>query len=361
MRKSSFKERFDLPRRACNMRGSRTETPTKTNHIVSNKAPWITFRPELRVLDCTIRDGGLMNNSRFSDEEVRAVYETCIASGIDYMEIGYKNSHEEFPDSEFGPWRHCDEEDMRRVVGDHTFERTGLRLAAMADAGGKCDWQTKILPAKESVLDMIRVACYANQISEAVEMIHHCHALGYETTLNIMAISTVHDVEIDQVLDIARGTPVGTVVVVDSNGALYREQIDHLVNKYSKALEGTGKEVGIHAHNNLQLAFANTIEAIILGCNRVDATMMGLGRGAGNCPMEILLSFLRNPKFKLRPVLELIQKTIMPMKQRFDWGPNIPYLITGALNAHPRNAMSFCESEKNGDLLAFYDKMLNEG
>jgi len=311
---------------------------------VNDKAPWITFRPELRVLDCTIRDGGLMNNSRFSDEEVRAVYETCLAAGIDAMEIGYKNSHSSFPKSEYGPWRHCDEDDLRRVVGDHTFEKTGLRLAA-----------------KDSVLDIIRVACYAHQISEAVEMLHHCHELGYETTLNIMAISTVHEVEIDKVLEIAKSTPAGTVVVVDSNGALYREQIDHLVNKYSKALEGTGKEVGIHAHNNLQLAFANTIEAIILGCNRVDATMLGLGRGAGNCPMEILLSFLRNPKFKLRPVLDLIQNTIMPMKQRFDWGPNIPYMITGALNAHPRNAMDFCENDDNNDIVGFYDRMMSEG
>ena len=328
---------------------------------MSHKAPWITFRPELRVLDCTIRDGGLMNNSKFTDDEVRAVYDTCIAAGIDYMEIGYKNSHAAYPKSEFGPWRHCDEEDLRRVVGDHTAARTGLKLAVMADAGGKCDWQTGILPADQSVIDMIRVACYANQISEAAEMVHHCHELGYETTLNIMAISTVHDVEIDQVLEIARGTPAGTVVVVDSNGALYREQVDHLVKKYRKALEDTGKEVGIHAHNNLQLAFANTIEAIILGCNRVDATMMGLGRGAGNCPMELLLSFLRNPKFKLRPVLALIQETIMPMRQRFHWGPNIPYLITGALNAHPRSAMAFCEGKEDGDIVEFYDKMLNEG
>ena len=327
---------------------------------MNDKAPWITFRPELRVLDCTIRDGGLMNNSRFSDEEVRAVYETCVAAGIDYMEIGYKNSAEAFPESAYGPWRRCDEADLRRVVGDHDAGRTGLKLAAMADAGGKCDWRRDILPAAESVLDMIRVACYAHQISEAVEMVHHCHELGYETTLNIMAISTVHDVEIDQVLEIARDTPVGTVVVVDSNGALYREQIDHLVKKYAKALEGTGKEVGIHAHNNLQLAFANTIEAIILGSNRVDATMMGLGRGAGNCPMEILLSFLRNPKFKLRPVLKLIQETIMPMRERFTWGPNIPYLITGALNAHPRFGMEFCE-RGGGDIVEFYDKMLNEG
>jgi 4-hydroxy 2-oxovalerate aldolase len=333
-----------------------------SNPPATDKAPWITFRPELRVLDCTIRDGGLMNNSQFSDDEVRAVYEACIAAGIDTMEIGYKNSHTAFPKSEYGPWRHSDEEDLRRVVGDHTSGDTGLRLAVMADAGGKSDWQQDcFLPAAQSVLDIIRVACYAPQISEAVEMLHRFDELGYETTLSIMAISTVHDVEIDQVLDIARQTPAGTVVVVDSNGALYREQIDHLVNKYRNALEGTGKEVGIHAHNNLQLAFANTIEAIILGCNRVDATMMGLGRGAGNCPMEILLSFLRNPKFKLRPVLELIQNTIMPMKQRFDWGPNIPYLITGALNAHPRNAMAFCESPQRCDIVSFYDKMLSEG
>lgn len=328
---------------------------------MSEKAPWITYRPELRVLDCTIRDGGLMNNSNFTDEEVRAVYDCCVEAGIDYMEIGYKNSPAEFPRDTFGPWRHCLEEDLRRVVGDHSFEATGLKLAAMADAGGKCDWRNDDRPASESVLDMIRVACYAHQISEAAEMIRHYHALGYETSLNIMAISTVHDAEIDQVLEIARDTPADVVVVVDSYGSLYREQIDHLVTKYKTALDGTGKEIGIHAHNNMQLAFANTIEAVILGCNRVDATMLGLGRGAGNCPMEILLSFLRNPKFKLRPVLRLIRDTIQPMKQRFDWGPNIPYLITGALNAHPRSAISFCEKDPSGDIVAFYDKMLSEG
>lgn len=327
---------------------------------MSDKAPWITYRPELRVLDCTIRDGGLMNNSQFSDDEVKAVYEACVESGIDYMEVGYKNSIEEFPRKEYGPWRHCFEEDLRRVVGDHSSKETGLKLAAMADAGGKSDWRKQIIPAEQSVLDMIRVACYAHQISEAIEMVHYCSELGYETSLNIMAISTVKDAEIDQVLDIAKDCPAHVVVVVDSYGSLYREQIDHLIQKYRTALQGTGKEVGIHAHNNLQLAFANTIEAIILGCNRVDATMLGLGRGAGNCPMEILLSFLRNPKFKLRPVLKVIQETIEPMKKRFDWGPNIPYLLTGAMNGHPRSAIRFCAGEEPNDYVGFYDQMLKE-
>jgi len=328
---------------------------------MTTKAPWLTYRPELKVLDCTIRDGGLVNDSNFSDAEVKAVYEACVESGIDYMEIGYMNTEEAFPRTQYGPWRHCHEEDLRRVVGDHDPEKTGLKLAVMIDAGGKSDWQNALLPKSQSVISLARVACYANQISEAVEMLHHAHELGYETSLNIMAISTVKDVEIDEVLDIARTTPAQVVVVVDSNGALYREQVDHLVRKYQKALEGTGKEVGMHAHNNLQLAFANTIEAIILGCNRVDATMLGLGRGAGNCHTEILLSFLRNPKFKLRPVLKCIQDHILPMKQKLDWGPSIPYNITGYLNAHPRSAMAFRDGPTPDDYVAFYDQMVLEG
>jgi len=328
---------------------------------MTDKAPWITYRPELKVLDCTIRDGGLINDSKFTDDEVKAVYETCIESGIDYMEIGYKNSVQEYPTSKYGPWRHCKEEDMRRVVGNHNSKKTGLKLAAMIDAGGKSDWKHDVIPKKDSVLDLLRVACYANQISEAVEMVHHAHELGYETSLNVMAISTVNEAEIDQVLEVARKSPMDVLVVVDSYGALYREQVDHLVRKYMRALHGTGKEVGMHAHNNMQLAFANTLEAIILGCNRVDSTMLGLGRGAGNCHTEILLGFLRNPKFKLRPVLKLIRDTILPIKQRLDWGPSVPYNITGQMNAHPRSAMAFRDGKTPDDYVAFYDQMVAEG
>jgi 4-hydroxy 2-oxovalerate aldolase len=230
----------------------------------------------------------------------------------------------------------------------------------MADAGGKSDWKHQIIPAKDSVLDVIRVACYVHQISDAVEMIEHCTALGYETTLNIMAISVVAEADIDQALEIGAKSSVGTIVVVDSYGNLYREQIDHLVRKYTQAVEGTGKHVGMHAHNNLQLAFANTVEAIILGANRVDATLMGLGRGAGNCPMELLLGFLRNPKFKLRPVIEAIQNTIRPMRQQFDWGPSIPYNITGQMNLHPKSAMAWREGPAPDDYLGFYDQTLTD-
>jgi 4-hydroxy 2-oxovalerate aldolase len=326
---------------------------------MSEKAPWITFRPELKVLDCTVRDGGLVNAHRFDDDFVAAVYRACVDAGIDYMEIGYKNSARVFPKDKFGPWRHCDEADLRRVVGDHDAEKTGLKLAAMADAG-KSDWQTQIQPASESVLSMIRVAFYAHQVSEAVDMIRHATELGYETTANLMAVSNITETEIDTVLEAIAETPASTMVIVDSFGYLYREQIDRLYRKYTAALEGTGKEIGIHAHNNLQLAFANTIEAIILGCNRVDSTIFGFGRGAGNCHTELLLGFLRNPKFNVRPIIEIIQNRMLPLRKELDWGPSVPYNITGQLNQHPRSAIEWREGATPDDYLRFYDKVVSE-
>ena len=326
---------------------------------MADKAPWITYRPELKVLDCTIRDGGLINNHQFTDEVVKAVYETCIAAGIDYMEIGYKNSPRVFSKADYGAWRHCDEDDMRRIVGDHDAEKTGLKLTAMADAE-KSDWKDQIIPRDQSVLDMVRVAFYAHQVSEAVQMIEHCHEMGYETMANLMAVSNITEREIDTVLSAIKPTPAGTMVIVDSFGHLYREQIDMLYRKYFAAMEGTGKEIGIHAHNNMQLAFANTLEAIILGANRADATMMGLGRGAGNCPMELLLGFLRNPKFSLRPVIKLLRDQIDPLRDTVEWGALVPYNITGSLNLHPRSAMEFRTTEDKDDYLKFYDQIVSD-
>ena len=322
----------------------------------SNSAPWVTFRPEIKVLDCTIRDGGLVNNHLFADTFVKSVYDTCVEAGIDAMEIGYKGSQKLFARDTFGDWKFCDEDDIRRIVGDN---EAGIQLAAMADVG-KTNYKTDILPKKDSVLDIIRVATYVHQIPGAIEMIQDAHDKGYETTCNIMAISTVSDSEIDAALEALAKTPVKTIVVVDSYGTLYHEQVRHLVQKYRKVTEDIGKEVGIHTHNNLQLAFANTIQAIIKGANYVDASFAGLGRAAGNCQMELLLSFLHNPKYHLRPVLDCIQKHIEPMREELKWGFDYPYMVTGVLNEHPRSGMAFNSSKDRGDIVKFYDDTMAE-
>ena len=317
---------------------------------------WVTYRPKIKVLDCTVRDGGLMNEHKFDDKIVKAVYQACVDAGIDYMELGYKASKKIFAPSEFGSWKYCDEDNIRRIVGDND---TPLKLSVMADAE-RTDYHEDILPCEESVLDTIRIATYIHQIPTAIDMIKDAHDKGYETTLNLMAVSAVQERELDQALEALMKTEVDVVFLVDSWGVLYGEQIQALTKKYLEYASAAGKEVGIHTHNNQQLAYANTIEALIVGANRLDASFAGLGRGAGNCPMELLIGFLHNPKFHLRPILQCIRDHIEPLREELRWGFDIAYMITGQLNLHPRAAMKFMAGDGPNDVVEFYDAMIEE-
>lgn len=322
------------------------------------KGTWVSYRPEIKVLDCTIRDGGLMNDHQFGDDFVRAVYQALSEAGVDYMELGYKSSRRLFTANEFGDWKFCDEDDIRRIVGDNP---TGMKLTAMADAE-RSDYHTDILPKDQSVLDVIRVATYIHQIPIALDMIKDAHDKGYETTLNLMAISVVQDRELGEALDAIVKSPVDTIYLVDSFGSFYSEQIRDLTLTFLKAVEGAGKEIGMHMHNNQQLAYANTIEGLILGANRLDATINGMGRGAGNCPLELLVMFLKNPKFRLRPILKVIQEHFVPLisQRKMEWGYMVPYMITGMLNQHPRAAMKLRASDHPDDYVSFYDQIIEE-
>ena len=329
---------------------------TKTNPEESPIGKWVSYRPEIKILDCTIRDGGLMNDHLFDDETVKAVYSACVDAGIDYMEIGYKNSKRIFSPAEHGAWKFCTEDDVRRIVGEND---TPLKLSVMVDAE-KSDYHEDILPSDQSVLDMIRVATYIHQIPLALDMIKDAHDKGYETTINLMAVSVVNERELDEALELLVNSEVGTLYIVDSFGSLYSEQTHFLLDKYLRHMEPSGKRVGMHAHNNQQLAFSNTIEAIIKGADMMDATMAGLGRGAGNCPIELLIGFLHNPKFRLRPILQCIQHHIEPLREELKWGFDTPYMITGLLNQHPRDAIKFNTSGDRGDIVKFFDLMSEE-
>lgn len=310
------------------------------------------FRPEIKVIDCTVRDGGLMNKWQFDDDFVREVYQALTEAGVDYMEIGYLSSEKSFSRDEVGPWKFCAEADLQRIIGDSEKK---IKFSAMADIG-RIEYED-ILPKSESSLDMIRVACYAHQVDAAIDLAHHCMDKGYETTINLMAVSTVGLRELDEALSDLASSRVPVIYLVDSFGGFYQEDIETLAKKYMEALPG--KTIGIHAHNNQQLAFANTISSVIAGINYLDATLYGIGRGAGNCPVELLLSFLKNPKFKVRPLIQVIEKQILPWRKKIDWGYFIPYMVTGVLNQHPRTAMAIMESDKQDEITDFYDAAVN--
>jgi len=158
------------------------------------------YREQIKVLDCTIRDGGLINNHYFTDDFVRAVYHALSKSGVDYMEFGYRSSRELFPPEDYGAWKYCDDDNIRKVID-------------------------------------------------------------------------------------------------------------------------------------------------------------GIGRGPGNCCLELLVGFLKNPKFNLTPILKVIQDYMIPMRKEIEWGYIIPYLITGILNEHPRSAIAYRKTDDRDKYAKFYEKM----
>ena len=210
-----------------------------------------------------------------------------------------------------------------------------------------------ILPKKDSVFSLIRVACYLKDLDKGISLAESILKKGYETSLNIMAVSTNLEKDIEEGLKQIDKTDIQNVYVVDSFGSMYSEDITFLVKLYQGNLPG--KTIGVHTHNNRQLAFGNTIQAIIDGCNLLDASIYGIGRGAGNCPLELLISFLKNPKYSLRPILQVIEEEYLPLSREIEWGYIIPYMLTGMLNEHPRTAIKLRNSDKKDQYTHFYD------
>ena len=319
---------------------------------MAKKGDLLSVRQDIRVVDATIRDGGLCNNFWFDDKFVKDLFNANVKAGVDYMEFGYKASKEIFDEKDFGKWKFCNDADIRKIVGDN---KTKLKIAVMADVG-RTDFEKDIIPQKDSPIDLIRIATYINTIPAAVEMIEDCAKKGYETSINIMAVSKANTEDIRTALEILGQSSVNTFYIVDSYGALYPEQARRLADIYCEIADKYKKNVGIHAHNNQQLAFANTIEAMTHCVSYLDATVDGMGRGAGNCPLELLLGFLKNPKYKVGPILKIIEEHTQKLKDDgVMWGYDIPYMLTGQYNTHPRPAISYVKEGRTD-----YFKFSNE-
>lgn len=287
-------------------------------------------RRRIKVLDCTIRDGGICNDWQFSHAHVRKVFHALTASGIDYMEVGYRTRAGAFDPSQVGPWRFCAEDDLREAVAEGP-----LTLTTMVDVG-RID-PADIPQRRDTLIGGVRIATYAHQMDEALRLLDHCLEAGYETFVNVMAVSTLPPDDVDTFLLKLAGSGVHNVAIVDSFGALFPYHVRYLVHKYMNYL-GEDIKVGAHFHNNQQQAFANSITAIDEGVDFVDATIFGMGRGPGNCPLELLLFYLDNPRYDVAPVLDLIED-FAQLREELRWGYQLPYAITGYYNMHPRSGI----------------------
>ena len=296
----------------------------------------------IQVLDCSIRDGGLMNCWNFDPAFVNESVAASVKVGVDYIELGYKAGTEFFNPAEYGIWRFCPETALRSAWGDQTLNGHS-RLSVMIDIGrfNLAD----LLPASESVVSTFRVACYTHQIPEAIETGLYLQKLGYESFVNIMAVSEACKEELNEGLRlISSDSPARGIYVVDSYGSLNPTHTKRIVEWYRSMCPG--KEIGFHGHNNQQLALANTLAAIEAGATIVDASLYGMGRGAGNCHLELILSQLNRNVGDLAPLFEVMDRHVVALRERLRWGYSLPYALAGMANQHPRRAMAIMDKHQ---------------
>lgn len=304
---------------------------------------------KVKVIDCTVRDGGLMNNWEFSHETVGKIYKANIEAGVDIMEMGYRVSPEIFSRKDHGVWRFCDEEELRRII---TEKPEKMKISVMGDIGRV--YKENFIPKKNSVIDILRLACYAHQVDEVIEISDHLNLLGYETFFNVMAVSTN---PVDIVRDVLRklnNTGATGVYLSDTFGAFHPGEIIERLGMYRELCPNL--ELGYHGHNNTQLALANSMKALEFGVGYIDATYYGMGRGAGNTPLELLLPVITAQKYDIGPIIEVIQSDIEPLMDKYKWGYRIPYAISGILNQHPREAIKLVSSEETRCYKRFYEE-----
>jgi len=284
----------------------------------------------VRVLDCTVRDGGFANGWGFSVAFVRELYEAVDAAGVDYLEVGFGNARERWHDPDPAPWQCVTESLLREAVP----RKRRTRVAVMVDTWGV---EGGAVPDRSSSrVDLVRVACRRDYLDAGLELATRFHRAGYETSLNLLAVSGLAGGELSDALARVADSPADVVYVVDSYGHLDPRAVGALVARFRERLPG--KAVGFHGHNNRQLALANTLAAVDAGADVVDATLLGVGRGAGNCPLELLLGFSGPAGERLPPLLRFLRRREGELPSPPRWGYSVPRMLTGLLNRHPRDA-----------------------
>ena len=282
-----------------------------------------------KILDCTIRDGGYLNNWRFDMKMVREVYKSLSKAGVDIIEIGFRGTEKYFNSKEFGPWRFTDPDDIRYV----TQGIDGAKIALMGDYGKLDDGD--ISDEYRDLVSLVRIAVHKDGTSGAIRQLEKIKEKGFTVSLNAMGITSYSRDEIDELVRMLSDSNLDYIYVADSYGSILPDDIRGLIEPF-KSLRHT--KVGFHPHNSLQMSFANTLEAIKCGADIIDSTIYGLGRGAGNLPTEVILSYLQlstSDKYNVIPVLHCIDRYFLNLEVDEPWGYQLPYMLSGIFQCHP--------------------------
>lgn len=319
----------------------------------------------INILDCTLRDGGYYNAWDFAPDLVEAYLQAMEALPADMIEVGFRSMPG--TTSQFkGANAYCTDDYINELNIP-----AALNIGVMINgadllrnpSGVKDGIDQLFVTAEKSPVKMVRVACHVNQVEDTLPAITRLHELGYTTTIQLMQIAGLQKEEIIHLSKICSQYPLDILYFADSLGSMETKDITYTV----KALRSNWKgNLGFHAHNSMEGALTNCVQAIQDGVTWVDGTVCGMGRGPGNARTEYLaleLETRNNRDVNIAPLIDLIDKYFQSLKERYNWGPNHYYYMAGKYGIHPTFIQAMIEDNRfdTEDIIAVIDYLKNNG
>lgn len=320
---------------------------------------------KINILDCTFRDGGYYNNWDFEESIINQYLKAMAALPVDIVEIGFRN----LPGTLSGFVGGCAFSTDNFINALNVPQ--GIRLAVMVNASemikhpsGSVDAIHSLFSdAQSSPVEMVRIAAHTNQVLQSVEMIQELKSLGYRTALNIMQISGLSGAELEALSRHASASEADVLYFADSLGSMGPGDVSNTIQGLRTHWSG---DLGFHAHNNMERALMNSIQAIANGVTWIDGTVLGMGRGPGNAGTEYLaieIESLLDRKMNHTPLLNLINTHFKSLKQQYGWGSNPFYFLAGKYGVHPSYIQEMLSDSRYSeeDILAVVEHLRSVG
>ena len=285
------------------------------------------------LLDCTLRDGGYVNDWAFGHDNIINIFERLVAAGVDFIEVGFLDDSRAFdlnrtimPDT-------CS---VERIFG--RLDRKNTQVLGMI-LYGTCDI-SRLQPCVDSWLDGIRVIFKKDKMYPAMEFCRQVKALGYKVFSQLVSVTSYCDEELLEITRLANDVKPYALSMVDTYGLMNPEELKHIAGILDTNLD---PEIilGFHAHNNFQLGYINTTTALNLPTKRgiiVDGTLYGMGKSAGNAPLELVAMYMNEhcgENYVITEMQEAITTSVMDFQKKSPWGYQLIYYIAASNRVHP--------------------------
>ena len=307
-----------------------------------------------KIIDCTLRDGGYYNNWDFDIALIRKYIHAVQRAGVDYIELGYRTKNNT---GYFGPLAYTTEDFIEELNINKSI-KLGVMINSSELIQSKNlekDIRTLFpLSEEKSKISLVRIACKFNEIEIAFKAGKLLKNYGFRVCINLMQISSIKEKELNDFGKYGEIFKPDVLFIGDSTGTLMPENIKKIHNALRMHWKG---EIGIHAHDNMRRALINTIEAYRNGFLWLDSTVQGMGRGPGNTKTEDLvfeINDINSSNIDFLPLIDLVQNDFYKLKQKFRWGSNPFYYLSGKNELHPTYIQNMLEdkSYRNEDIYA---------